>query len=35
LRPSKASPELDLVDHLRRFKGLEIPERKHMTPLRV
>jgi bifunctional DNA-binding transcriptional regulator/antitoxin component of YhaV-PrlF toxin-antitoxin module len=35
LRPSKASPELDLVDHLRRFKGMEIPERKHMAPPRV
>ena len=35
LRPSKASPELDLVDHLRRFKGIEIPERKHMAAPRV
>jgi len=35
LRPSKASPDLDLVDHLRRFKGLEIPERKYLAPPRV
>ena len=35
LRPSKANPELDLVDYLRRFKGVEIPERKHMAPPRV
>lgn len=32
LRPSKAATELDLVDHLRRFKGMEIPERKHLLP---
>jgi bifunctional DNA-binding transcriptional regulator/antitoxin component of YhaV-PrlF toxin-antitoxin module len=35
LRPSKASPELDLVDPPRRFKGLELPERKHLTPPRA
>ena len=35
LRPSKSSPTRDLVDHLRRFKGLEIPERKHLAPPRV
>lgn len=35
LRPSKGDPELDLVDHLRRFKGMKIPERKHMSPPRV
>ena len=35
LRPSKASPDVDLVDHLRGFKGLEIPERSHMTPPRI
>ena len=29
LRPTKANPEMDLVEHLRRFKGVEIPERKH------
>lgn len=32
LRLSKAATELDLVDHLRRFKGMEIPERKHLLP---
>jgi bifunctional DNA-binding transcriptional regulator/antitoxin component of YhaV-PrlF toxin-antitoxin module len=35
LRPTKASPDLDLVDHLRRFKGVEIPERKHIAPPRA
>ena len=35
LRPSKASPELDLVDHLRCFKGIEIPERKHRAAPRA
>jgi len=35
LRPSKASPELDLVDHLRRFKGMEISERQHTVPTRI
>ncbi len=35
LRPSKANPELDLVDHLRRFKMLEIPERQHQAPPRT
>ena len=35
LRPAKASPKVDLVDHLRRFKGLEIPERQHLAPPRV
>ena len=33
LRPSKASPELDLVDHLRRFKGIEIPELEQKKPV--
>ena len=35
LRPSKAATDLDLVEHLRRFKGMEIPERKHMPPPRI
>ncbi len=35
LRLSKAATELDLVDHLRRFKGMEIPERKHLLPLHL
>jgi AbrB family looped-hinge helix DNA binding protein len=35
LKPVKAKPELDLVDHLRKFKGIEIPGRKHICPPRV
>ena len=35
LRPSKAATDLDLVEHLRRFKGLEIPKRKHTPPPRL
>jgi bifunctional DNA-binding transcriptional regulator/antitoxin component of YhaV-PrlF toxin-antitoxin module len=35
LRPTKANPEVDLVDHLRRFEGVEIPEREHTAPPRV
>ena len=35
LRPAKPNPDVDLVDHLRRFKGLEIPERRHMAAPRV
>ncbi len=35
LKPVKAKPELDLVDHLLGLKGLEIPERKHICPPRV
>lgn len=35
LRPVKAKPRLDLVDHLLRLKGIEIPERKHLCPPRV
>jgi hypothetical protein len=27
LKPVKAKPEMDLIDHLLRFKDLEIPER--------
>jgi AbrB family looped-hinge helix DNA binding protein len=26
-RPIKAAPKMDLVDHLLRLKGLDIPER--------
>lgn len=33
LRPV-TEPKLDLVDHLLRFKGVEIPERKHHCPPR-
>lgn len=34
-RPLKAEPKLDLVDHLLRFKGVDIPERKHMSKPQV
>jgi AbrB family looped-hinge helix DNA binding protein len=34
-RPVKAEPKMDLVDHLLGFKGLEIPERKHLSPPRT
>jgi bifunctional DNA-binding transcriptional regulator/antitoxin component of YhaV-PrlF toxin-antitoxin module len=30
-RPIRAAPKMDLVDHLLRFKGLEIPERRHFS----
>ena len=33
LRPLKARPELTLVQHLKRFKGVEIPAMKfHQAP---
>lgn len=33
LKVIKAAPELTLLEHLTRFKGLEIPERKiHCAP---
>ena len=35
LKPVKAKPEMDLIDHLLRFKNLEIPERKHFCPPRT
>lgn len=35
LKPVKARPEMDLIDHLLRFKGVEIPERNHLCPPRV
>jgi AbrB family looped-hinge helix DNA binding protein len=34
-RPVRTKPKMDLVDHLLRLKGLEIPERKHFCPPRV
>lgn len=34
-RPIKNRPKMDLVDHLLRLKGIEIPERKHFCPPRV
>jgi len=35
LKPVKAKPEMDLIDHLLRFKNLEIPEWKHFCPPRT
>ena len=32
---SKVKPKLSLIDHLRRLKGIEIPDRKHFCPPRV
>jgi AbrB family looped-hinge helix DNA binding protein len=34
-RPVKLKPKLSLIDHLRKFKGIEIPERHHFCPPRV
>jgi len=34
-RPVPVSPKLGLLEHLRRFKGLEIPDRKHHCPPRI
>ena len=34
-RPVQSEPKMDLVDHLLRLKGLEIPERKHFCHPRV
>jgi len=28
-RPVKTTPRIDLLDHLLRLKGLDIPERQH------
>lgn len=33
--PVKTKPKLDLIDHIRRLKGIEIPQRKHICPPRV
>jgi len=35
LRPAKPNPDLDLIDHLRRFKGIDIPQRRHSAARRV
>ena len=35
LKPVKAKPELSLIEHLKRFKGVEIPEIKVHCPPRV
>jgi bifunctional DNA-binding transcriptional regulator/antitoxin component of YhaV-PrlF toxin-antitoxin module len=33
LRPVKAEPEMSLLEHLRQFRGVEIPEIKfHSAP---
>jgi AbrB family looped-hinge helix DNA binding protein len=34
-RPIKGAPNMDLVDHLLRLKGIDIPERKHFLPPRT
>jgi AbrB family looped-hinge helix DNA binding protein len=34
-RPVKTAPKIDLVDHLLRLKGLDIPEREHFCPPRT
>ena len=34
-RPVQASPTLDLVDHLKKLRGLDIPTRKHHSPPRT
>ena len=34
-RPVRTEPKMDLVDHLLRLKGFEIPEHKHFCPPRV
>ena len=34
-RPVRNEPKMDLVDHLLRLKGIEIPEREHFCPPRV
>ena len=35
LKPVKARPEMDLIDHLLRFKGVELPVRHHFCPPRA
>ena len=35
LRPLRTEPKMDLVDHLLRFKGLDIPEMRFHSPPRV
>ena len=34
-RPLRSTPSLDLVDHLRELRGLEIVEREHHCPPRL
>jgi len=35
LRPVKSKPKLSLIEHLRRFRGLEIPEITAHCPPRL
>jgi AbrB family looped-hinge helix DNA binding protein len=35
LKPVKAKPELTLIEHLTRFKGVELPKLKAHCPPRV
>jgi AbrB family looped-hinge helix DNA binding protein len=34
-RPVKLKPQLTLIEHLRKFKAVEIPDRAHRSPPRV
>jgi AbrB family looped-hinge helix DNA binding protein len=34
-RPLKTGPTLSLIDHLRKFKGVSIPQRKHHGKPRI
>ena len=34
-RPVNAKPKLTLIEHLKKFKGIEIPQRKHHSPPRI
>jgi bifunctional DNA-binding transcriptional regulator/antitoxin component of YhaV-PrlF toxin-antitoxin module len=34
-RPAKSQPELTLIEHLRRFQGVEIPEIHAQCPPRL
>lgn len=34
-RPVKAKPELSLLEHLKKFQGIDIPEIKAICPPRV
>lgn len=35
LKPVKAKPQLDLIEHLKKFKDVEIPEIKAHCPPRL
>jgi AbrB family looped-hinge helix DNA binding protein len=34
-RPIRTTPKMDLVEHLLQLKGLDIPERQHISPPRA